>query len=455
MSIVAGRQAETISRDRPGTQVSCGYDRREAKGENMFTQVKHRVGAIVGFLVGAVLAAVAGVVPAPASAAPQGYAPGPGCAWQLMSNSTDLNVAFPDANATYWILPYALGPGDSIRLSGTFPAARYFSLNTYGTDLDTVDTLRDNQIRPDAGSINPFAAPVRMPPPSKRTWHATVVPGAADHSRNEIRGLPAGGQNVPVGFLIVRIYVPDDPKSPNGGVTLPNVTFSIAGQSVPVAPCAQPFNPRNYNGPIAQALTRVFDDAIGNAASGSFPGDAAEATFVNPASTSGLFPNGDNKYIGSLLTYRPGRVAVIRGKAPSFPNSRAGQSPATPGEQLRYWSMCQNDKVTPYPVVACAADYATRIDADGYYTYVVAAPSDLTAQVAGSDLTVIPWGSTSVPKVVFLRNMLPSADFYPNSVQASQANKSDPASTMGPYYPRATYCAATTVRTAGWQACYR
>ena len=48
---------------------------------------------------------------------------------------------------------------------------------------------------------------------------------------------------------------------------------------------------------------------------------------------------------------------------------------------------------------------------------MVAAPSDLTAQVADSDLTVIPWGNTSVPKVVFLRNMLPSADFYPNSVQ--------------------------------------
>lgn len=422
----------------------------------MFAQVKRRLGAIVGVVVGMLCAMVAGVTPAPASAAPQGYVPGPGCAWQLMSNSTDLNVAFPDANATYWVLPYALGPGDSIRLSGTFPAARYFSLNTYGTDLDTVDTLRDNQIRPDAGSVNPFAAPVALPPASKRTWHATVVPGAADRSRNEIRGLPAGGQAVPVGFLIVRIYVPDDPNSPNGGVTLPNVTFSIAGRPVPVAPCAQPFDPRDYNGPIAQALTKVFDDAIGNAAAASLPGNAREATFVNPASTSGLFPNGDNKYIGSLLTYQPGRVAVIRGKAPTFPDTRAGQSPATPGEQLRYWSMCQNDKVTPYPVVACAADHATRVDADGYYTYVVAAPSDLTpTQVAGSDLTVIPWGSTSVQKVVFLRNMLPSAEFYPDSVQASQANKSDPASSMGPYYPRATYCAAETLRASGWQACYR
>ncbi|MEO9327766.1 hypothetical protein ABFT43_07630 [Gordonia sp. B21] len=395
------------------------------------------------------------MIPAPASAAPQGYAPGPGCAWQLMSNSTDLNVAFPDADATYWVLPYALGPGDSIRLSGTYPAARYFSLNTYGTNFDTVDTLRDNQIRPDAGSVNPFAAPVGKVPPTQRRWHATVVPGAADHSRNEIRGLPASGQNAPIGFLIIRVYVPDDPNSPNGGVPLPTVTFSIAGRSIPVRPCATPFNPRDHDGPIAQALTKVFDDAIGSAASGAFPGNSPEATFINPASTSGLFPNGDNKYIGSKLTYRPGRVAVIRGKAPTYPDNRAGVSPATPGMQLRYWSMCQNDKVSPYPVVACASDDRTKVDASGHYTYVVAAPSDLTAaQVAGTDLTVIPWGSTSVDKVVFLRNMLPSSGFYPNSVQASQATKSDPASTMGEYYPRATYCAVETLRTSGWEACY-
>ncbi|ATD71989.1 hypothetical protein [Gordonia sp. 1D] len=422
----------------------------------MSAQVHVVIRALAGVVIGTVFAVVAGMVPAPASAAPQGYAPGPGCAWQLMSNSTDLNVAFPDANATYWVLPYALGPGDSIRLSGTFPAARYFSLNTYGTDLDTVDTLRDDAIRPDPGSINPYVAPVAMPAPAERRWHATVVPGAADHSRNEIRGLPAG-QQAPVGFLLVRIYVPDDAASPNGGVTLPAVTFSVGGQSIPLQPCAQPFNPRRYQGPIAAALTRVFDDFIERAAAASFPDNAAEVTFTNPATTAGLFPNGDNKYVGSPLTYRPGRVAVIRGKAPTFPDSRAGQSPATPGPQVRYWSMCQNDKVTPYPVVACAADFQTRLDADGYYTYVIAAPADLTPdQVASSDLTVIPWGTTSVErKIVFLRHMLPSPQFYPRSVQASQDSGAPPASTMGPYYPRATYCSAETVRSAGWPACYR
>lgn len=179
-----------------------------------------------------------------------------------------------------------------------------------------------------------------------------------------------------------------------------------------------------------------------------------EATFVDPASTSGLFPNGDNKYLGAGLSYQPGRLVVVRGKAPNFPDSRAGQPPTDPAQQVRYWSMCQNDLVTPYPVVACAADFQTRLDADGYYTYVVVAPEDLPAQM-DSSVTVLPWGSTQVAKkVLFLRNMLPSESFYPQSIQASQDHAGDPATTMGPYYPVATYCTTAVFAATGAAGCF-
>lgn len=408
-----------------------------------------------------VLVSLLGVGPGVAHAEPRapGSSPSPFCAWQLMSNSQVMNVAFPDANATYWVLPYALAPGDSITLTGKYPRARYFSLNTYGTDLDTVDTLRDNQIRPDRGGVNPYteagaeAAAARGAAGS--AWRATVVNRTPDKARNEIRGLPAGGQRAPIGSLIIRIYVPDDARSPSGGVSLPTVTMRTGGAAVTLRPCAQPFDPKNYPGPIAAATTRLFDAFLQDAASGAFPAGAPDAKFINPASTAGLFPNGDNKYIGAGLKYRKGRVAVIRGKAPSFPNTRAGASPAQPGKDLRYWAMCQNDKVSPYPVVACAADFQTRLDADGYYTYVVAAPAD-RAGLNDPALTLIPWGDTSVPeKVVFLRNMLPSSGYYPWSVQASQAGGGDPQRSMGEYYPRAVYCSAELLSTQGWRACYR
>lgn len=398
---------------------------------------------------------LAGAAPPTAGAAP---ADSPLCAWRYMSNSTVLNVAFPDANATYWVLPYALGPNTTLELSGTYPAARYFSLNTYGTDFNTVDTLRDNQIVPDPGSVNPFstAAPagVSSPAPANRRWHATVVPGPADHAHNQIRGLPAAPGTAPIGFRIIRVYVPDDPNSAPGGVALPEVTARTGGgASLPMQPCGAAFDPASYHGPIAAAATSGFDGVIAKAASGAFPGNVPEATFVNPASTSGLFPNGDNKYIGAGLTYQPGRVVVVRGKAPTFPNTRAGQSATDPDQQVRYWSMCQNDMVSPYPVVACASDFQTRLDAAGYYTYVVAAPADLPASTSPT-VTVIPWGATTVAKkVLFLRYMLPTPAFYPQSIQASQTDQTDPAATMGPYYPRAAYCSAQVFASGGYQAC--
>lgn len=386
--------------------------------------------------------------PAPASAAPD---PVP-CAWRFLSDGEVLNVAFPDTDAAYWVLPYALGPSDTIELSGTFPSARYFSLGTYGTDLDTIDTLRDEQIQPDAGSANPFDDPAaRTDPPEERQWHATLVAGEADTARNQIRALRPGG--APIGFLIVRVYVPDDPASISGGVPLPDVRYRLGNATVPVQPCSRPFDPSGHTGPVADAARTGFDRAIAAAASGAFPGNSPEATFVNPASTSGLFPNGDNKYIGAQFTYRPGRVVVVRGEAPTFPDTRAGVPATEPGRQVRYWSMCQNDLVSPYPVVACAADFQTAVDADGFYTYVVAAPEDLPANLP-PEVTVLPWGSTDVPtKLLFLRNMLPDDAFYPQSVQASQAQGLDPAASMGPYYPTATYCATSVLATEGYAGC--
>lgn len=393
--------------------------------------------------------AVLGSATAGAAPTPPGTASGPACSWQFMTDSQVRNVAFPDVNATYWVMPYVLGPGDSLTLSGQYPRARYFSLNTYGTNLDTIDVLRDDQIRPDPGSSNPYVPNETSLP--GRSWRATVVSGEADRSHNEISGLPAAGaQRIPSGFIIIRVYVPDDPSSPNGGVALPTVTMHLGGTTVPLNPCAQPSDSGSDSAPGAGILTRLFETA----ATDAFPPGTPEATFANPATTTGLFANGDNKYIAAGLTYRPGRVAVIRGKAPSFPDTRIGVPAGEPGKSLRYWSMCQNDRVSPYPVVACAADYQTSLDADGYYTYVIAPPSDL-ASLSDPTVTLIPWGDTGVPdKVLIMRHMLPSDAFYPYSVQASQASGGDPSATMGEYFPRATYCGVSELENQGWQRCY-
>jgi hypothetical protein len=92
---------------------------------------------------------------------------------------------------------------------------------------------------------------------------------------------------------------------------------------------------------------------------------------------------------------------VIRGKAAVFPDMYNGSTvfaPAIPGAiQLRYWSMCNNDKTILNPVIACQADFATNLDRKQFYTYIISAdlasPSWLPA-----DATWLPWGSIDIPR---------------------------------------------------------
>ncbi|MFD7445341.1 hypothetical protein [Streptomyces sp. NPDC059909] len=170
-----------------------------------------------------------------------------------------------------------------------------------------------------------------------------------------------------------------------------------------------------------------------------------------PNKVGGLFPNPYNKYLCTPITYEPGRIAVIRGQAPTFPNTTEGQSVLTK-TQLRYWSLCQNQWRLPYPVRSCHADFQTTVDENDRYTYVVSTPEDRPANAtADNGVTWLPWGRTGVPGVLIFRNMLPASDF-PNAIQNVQPGE-DPAQVMGSYYPTVTYCTKAKFARDGPEAC--
>jgi hypothetical protein len=92
------------------------------------------------------------------------------------------------------------------------------------------------------------------------------------------------------------------------------------------------------------------------------PDPVLEASFFPPEkATEGAFPNDFNVYLSAILTYQPGRIAVVRGKAPIALDTRDGE-PVTAPQDLRYWSLCNNTNVFPFPVVACKADFETALD---------------------------------------------------------------------------------------------
>jgi hypothetical protein len=81
-----------------------------------------------------------------------------------------------------------------------------------------------------------------------------------------------------------------------------------------------------------------------------------------------------------------------------------------PAGELRYWSLCTNERHTTR-FVDCTIDEDVPLDASGWYTVVVSAPADRPANATPEcGVTWLAWG-TSPETLVILRHMLPDAGF--------------------------------------------
>jgi hypothetical protein len=169
-------------------------------------------------------------------------------------------------------------------------------------------------------------------------------------------------------------------------------------------------------------------------------------TFNRPAAVAGLYANPDNGYVGAVAEHSAGRVLVVRGQAPTVPNTQAGESAATPS-QLRYWSLCSNEYRKPYPVTDCVHDTDVPLDTSGNYTIVVSLPEDRPANAtAENGVAWLNWGSTETNMVLLMRNMLPAADFQQSVFDVPSGQV---ASAMGTYQPLTTECTTTSFELAG------
>jgi hypothetical protein len=403
----------------------------------------------------------------PASAADRGLFDLPlirGCAWPFISDVQTLNAFYPDTNATYRVAPYIALPGSQLIVQGTYPNGRFMSLNTYDRLGQSVGAIHDAAIEPDARDTNPFVDPAAGP---GGHFKVTIIPPLDPPqplSSNIIPGPPLGPPDYPLaaqGYVVYRVYVPDDPSQLDGGQPIPSLTVVHDGQTIQtVDPCTGTDNPTKVLALILLQQRLAEGDPPPN------PDPAPETSFFLPEkATEGAFPNDFNVYLSAVITYQPGRIVVVRDKAPVAPDTRDGE-PVTAPQDLRYWSLCNNTNEFPFPVVACKADFETALDGQGFYTYVVAAPEDLPANAATDPtVTVLPWGSKAVENALLLRNMLPSATFH----QAAQDVKATPNCSsptvppaqaavcaqgiMGAYYPTAFYCETHVYKAQGWQGC--
>jgi hypothetical protein len=146
----------------------------------------------------------------------------------------------------------------------------------------------------------------------------------------------------------------------------------------------------------------------------------------------GLLTTPNNSYLQARISGQYGPLFVVRAKAPTSPDTRAGQWVGS-RRQLRYWSVCEFSTLTNESL-GCLSDHEVRLSKSGWFTVVVSDPRNRPANAANW----LPFGPYE--GWFTYRQALP-APTYRQAIQAV-AMRTDFAAAMGPYYPVAGYCTA-------------
>jgi hypothetical protein len=372
----------------------------------------------------------------------------PSCSWPLqVTGSGPSNVFYPDTDATYWVMSVNTTETKQVVINGTDPKARFFAYVSYNGNGDTVNSLLDENITPNAGSTSTFQPDAETGPHNYSITVDGNTSGAGNH-------LYWGNQAK--AFFIYRVYVADKGLPRTGGVPLPSLTLtSTNGVSTQLVPCSS-----SATAVSAQAALSAMPPSVQANASSPTAEAASKVTtcssiapqtvvnFVKNTSDNGYFGDPASTYYDAgNLCLQKSKVLVIRGKGAVYPNTYQGGTifqPAIPGAiQIRYWSMCNNDEIKPYPVVACAADHATALDEQGYYTYVMSPSESLSASTTPpswvpAGATWLPWGVPNIPNILLFRETLPMPGYE----------------VTGDYLPKGVYCDKDTLLASGWQGCF-
>ena len=409
---------------------------------------------------------------------------GLGCGWQFASNIDTMNIAFPDESAKYWVALVPMLPQTRVRIDGYFPDARYFSFNVYDGLLRPTDAIADSELIP--AEVGRNSAVEEMAAwGDAYTAYVEFTPPPAERAANTVYAgeMQLGPQPIPqpaLTAIFYRIYVPGEDKEFDGGVGLPLLTYEMADGSqeiVPTGNCAEPLLPTLGNNlPSAGANDLLRDTGFPDEVVSNLPlylglGDtsAKSQVFYGLTGTAfnimrgilglpipegiehsiplggggGFLSNKHNHYLTNLFTRSYGNVALVRAKAPTF---RSQQGVGFGEEQLRYWSICQNDLPTQR-YVGCYADYQIELHDDGYFYVMVSDAEDRPSNAEQSNaINWLAWGPYYDSLLIY-RHMLADPDFAETISNVPAGTP--PIEVMGEYLTEPAYCTTEIVESAG------
>ena len=324
----------------------------------------------------------------------------PSCGWPVSFNITNSKLLILDSSAAYWDQPIVAGPGVRITISGTYPDASYFSLQTY-TPYATPfsvngvsSSLADYQVAPGQGSTNPWQH--RAAPGGR--FQVTVRSGVAPGEPN-VLPLPSGTSVAHPGYLVYRVYLPAGGSLSH--LTPPTVTWAQGSVSRTLPACS----------------THEPLPAPEKAPTGTTPGPKTvppAGAFFKPYITKykGRLADANDAYVWAYVI-RPAAtdVLVVTAKAPtSAPGGGPSPWPAA-SEDMQYWSMCIGVGSGTLPTVVnqlpggqvdygCRADQQTKLNATGGYTYVIGSEAQRAAISKVPGATFLPFSSTQTTRLV-------------------------------------------------------
>ncbi len=435
----------------------------------------------------------------------QGEGPTPGCFW----GPGEMNVGpldepnetypyrglAPDTNTDYYATTFKLAPGATVTLHGRFPYARFFSLTTYknlnGEPGIPADSVLDENIAPDPGSVNPYKAGENRNA-SNRSYTITIS-GAVEPAEPAANTLYVGQeghteetQNVEV---IERIYRADRGLEANGGVALPAPTYNPtegspvsdeaeACSDLSVVSGVESLNETKFGVPAAQykalrsGLPGTKEPAThpavnpirwekffnsGYLVAPFYRGTADEPAIagLNSTPTSGLYATPANAYaIGyASRLFGPNaegqNILVLHAKMPTHPQTYNGNALSEDGAtQVRYWSLCNYTGISKGALLAansgCLFDQEVPTNANGEYTIVVSLPQDRPADARpGCGVAWMNWGTAGDGEgrpdldLLMVRNQVSNPTFAQSIAKVEHPGEEE--AVMGAYYPHGTY----------------
>lgn len=347
------------------------------------------------------------------------------------------NTAYPETHARYFklALPRVRPSGLRLRLDGIYLSARYFSFQLYGAAFNALDALADYEITPAAGSQTPFVGITRIDPAVAPGGRYTVyVEFRAAPARRAPNTLYAGDLVLPGGQpqLYLRAYLSQ------GTLRLPKVSYEsgrgplLQGLLSPQPTCV------DDGGNVAKASAKAANDSA-PASSDALLLPAAgsrEVKFevyrgvVGGVAGSGVVYNQNAGFMSATLR-RGNELVLVRGRAPSFPGNRQ------PVPDVRYWSLCQNRKLSQ-AVVACVADREAAIDPSGFhYTVISTGPGRPAGADAAHGFAFLPSAGLEAGYLIY-RQILARPDFV--GAISRVPERGDPVVVLGDYAPVGTYC---------------